>query len=177
MGRPRRSVSDSDWYRSHIESARKSAREARNRRVAAGLCAWGGCKDSQIPGQTYCARHREWFRHHFAASRPKKRAAGVCRDCGNQAISGQTFCEKCASKARERTRLRNLAAIYRISATAFEGLVAKQNGRCAICGQDLDLMRSQANQGPHLDHDHATGRVRGLLCGKCNSGHNPSPRR
>lgn len=39
-----------------------------------------------------------------------------------------------------------------------------QEGRCAICGK-----RPRASQ-PRLaiDHDHVTGLVRGLLCGRCN---------
>ncbi len=39
--------------------------------------------------------------------------------------------------------------------------LARQNGKCAICGAD----------GPtHLDHDHQTGEYRGVLCLGCNVG-------
>lgn len=46
-----------------------------------------------------------------------------------------------------------------------ETLLKQQGGRCGICGTD--------NPGKHdfaLDHDHATGAIRGMLCHRCNGG-------
>ena len=45
---------------------------------------------------------------------------------------------------------------------AFEKLLAIQEGRCAICGISLE------DRQIHVDHDHKTGLVRGLLCWHCN---------
>lgn len=45
-------------------------------------------------------------------------------------------------------------------------VVAKQGGDCAICQRSLDRHNFQFT--PHLDHDHATGKPRGFLCGTCN---------
>lgn len=41
-------------------------------------------------------------------------------------------------------------------------MLEKQNGVCAICGHK-DKKKSLA-----VDHDHKTGKIRGLLCGRCN---------
>jgi len=42
----------------------------------------------------------------------------------------------------------------------------KQRGRCGICGKKL---RSKRYKAFAVDHDHKTGRIRGLLCAKCNT--------
>lgn len=48
--------------------------------------------------------------------------------------------------------------------TWFEEQLKFSNGKCQCCGA-LFLAR---NQEPHLDHCHMTGKLRGLLCQKCN---------
>lgn len=56
---------------------------------------------------------------------------------------------------------------YNITPEAYDKLVEDQDGRCAICKTDK-LRNGDANL--HLDHDHATKMVRGLLCTTCNLG-------
>lgn len=51
---------------------------------------------------------------------------------------------------------------YGISHDDYDRLYAQQQGRCCIC----DEFHSRLC----VDHDHKTGRVRGLLCRSCNSG-------
>jgi hypothetical protein len=50
---------------------------------------------------------------------------------------------------------------YGISGEAFDALVRSQGGVCAIC------RRPEPNC---VDHHHATGRIRGILCAACNAG-------
>jgi hypothetical protein len=60
---------------------------------------------------------------------------------------------------------------YGLNSEDYEQLLARQEGRCAIC-----LTRPQLLKGRHgvvrrrlcIDHDHETGRVRGALCPRCN---------
>lgn len=56
-----------------------------------------------------------------------------------------------------------LQRAYGISLEEFDRLVKKQNGRCAICSEAF-------SKTPHVDHDHQTGQIRGLLCLPCNTG-------
>ena len=48
----------------------------------------------------------------------------------------------------------------------YDTLLEKQGGVCAVCGTD-DTTYSKGNHF-HVDHNHTTGKVRGLLCGHCN---------
>ena len=53
--------------------------------------------------------------------------------------------------------------LYGITPEDFETLKVAQNNCCAICEKFFI-------QSPEVDHCHITGKVRGLLCGPCNSG-------
>ena len=54
-----------------------------------------------------------------------------------------------------------------LSIADYDELLEKQDGVCAICGKPETY---KENQNLAVDHDHETGRVRGLLCRKCNLG-------
>jgi len=67
-----------------------------------------------------------------------------------------------AAKARY-IRDANLKALYDIRLVQYEQMVERQTGVCAICGRP-----PRGRRALDVDHDHVTGRVRGLLCGNCN---------
>lgn len=52
---------------------------------------------------------------------------------------------------------------YGINRQQYKFLVINQDNKCAICGDEF-------LSTPHIDHDHSTGKVRGLLCRRCNIG-------
>src|SRR5882757_2953136 len=56
-----------------------------------------------------------------------------------------------------------LRRVYGISVEEHAAMVAQQNGRCAICERKPDHTLC-------IDHCHKTGKVRALLCRKCNTG-------
>jgi len=63
-------------------------------------------------------------------------------------------------------RERQLQKKYGITAAEFDAMVAAQGGGCAICTVSVN---PDANNLA-VDHCHTTGRVRGILCGRCNRG-------
>ncbi len=65
-------------------------------------------------------------------------------------------------RAKRALRNRHLQRKYGITLEDYERLLSAQNGVCSICG------RRDRNKGLAVDHDHRTGLVRDLLCGRCN---------
>jgi len=61
----------------------------------------------------------------------------------------------------------NLIAKYGVTEEAYQVLEQVQNHKCKICGIHINEIKQKVFD---VDHDHATGRVRGLLCGGCNRG-------
>ena len=75
-------------------------------------------------------------------------------------------------KNRDRFKGYDLKRDYGISLEAYTEMLVKQQGLCAICGTANGSERSNNNGRKVLgvDHNHATGAIRGLLCARCNAG-------
>jgi hypothetical protein len=54
-------------------------------------------------------------------------------------------------------------AMYGLEPEQYKVMHEAQQGKCAICSEEPKTKR-----GLHVDHDHETGKVRGLLCHGCN---------
>lgn len=106
-------------------------------------------------------------------------ARGLCKPCYNRLRRREDPTvgerERARSRAwgakhgktrtkRRRAYQRNhwLRAQYGISAERYDELLSEQAGVCAICSTPPE------EKPLHVDHDHSTSAVRGLLCGACN---------
>jgi len=63
---------------------------------------------------------------------------------------------------KDKVEARRQERCYGISTDDLNALLARQRGVCGIC--------KKKGRKLHVDHCHKTGKVRGLLCGKCNRG-------
>lgn len=104
---------------------------------------------STIEGKRAYARH--WYHTHKDQHR------------ANQKRYQKSHKDQLRIKLAPKKRDRNLKSNYGISSEDYEQMVVKQNGICAICGQ-LPIARL------HVDHNHRTKQIRGLLCNNCNRG-------
>lgn len=72
--------------------------------------------------------------------------------------------EKWAARS-DYIRRRNIEKNYAISDETLQAAIIAQDGLCAICQRSCTAGRRLA-----IDHCHISGRVRGLLCSRCNTG-------
>lgn len=68
----------------------------------------------------------------------------------------------CKEKRKDYDLFRN----YRITSQEYLQMLADQDFSCSICKCNV----TGTGKVLVVDHDHSTGKVRGLLCGQCNSG-------
>jgi hypothetical protein len=66
---------------------------------------------------------------------------------------------------KHQVRVKQMRRMYDLTIAEYDAMRDAQDNQCAICGRhERDL-----NKRLCVDHDHETGRVRGLLCNQCNS--------
>ena len=68
---------------------------------------------------------------------------------------------------QRRNRRKHLFRKHRLTIAQYDQMLQAQGGVCAICHQPEMVER---NRHLAVDHDHRTGRIRGLLCLRCNRG-------
>lgn len=103
-----------------------------------------------------------------------------CKSCG-KVLNAQQWAKHREKRAAQKQRYREvqgdriaahhraykLERQYGLASEQVEAMFASQNGKCAICSAALVRRRKG---GMAIDHCHATGVVRGLLCHRCNTG-------
>lgn len=91
-----------------------------------------------------------------------------CKPCN--AAQARRWARVNRERATERRRVSQLPRQYGITAEDFDRMLAQQSGVCAICGSDEPNAHGRTGRKFRLsvDHCHSTGRVRGLLCQRCN---------
>jgi hypothetical protein len=137
------------------DHARRRVRESRDRRV--GPPRYRHPRDVRVPdGQKWCpdcstVKDVDDFVRN--AGQPSGRGP-YCRPCHN--ARGKASKDKVGG-----SRTYHLKRRYGIDAAQADSMLADQGGLCALC---------RTAPAAHVDHDHATGAVRDLLCFNCNGG-------
>lgn len=154
------------WKPEHAEARRKRFAEDPDYRASHN--ARSNAARQADPGymRDYHALHKERLAEQRRARQPALNAAkreryatdSNYRDrCKQDVKAGQT------PEKRKRQRLRK----YELTPEQYDQHISDQGGGCAICGR----VANKCGRGRlHVDHDHATGHVRGVLCSSCNLG-------
>lgn len=71
------------------------------------------------------------------------------------------------SKDKEKRREARWKRQYGITREMYNSTLSQQDGKCAIC-KTKEIGRGHTHF--HVDHNHSTNKIRGLLCDKCNRG-------
>jgi hypothetical protein len=82
----------------------------------------------------------------------------ICRPC----VIAENKDRDAKPDAADQRRNYHLQSLYGITSLEYEEMLVAQGGVCAICGKPPTTKRLS------VDHDHTTGRIRGLLCIHCN---------
>ena len=87
----------------------------------------------------------------------------MCKTCYSDFHS--SYYQNNTEKVKLKNKKQWLKRKYNMEINQFQSIKIKQKGNCAICNTKLEdgfLV--------HVDHDHETGNVRGILCRWCNTG-------
>lgn len=105
---------------------------------------------------TKCGVRKDMEEYHNLTRSPDGKNP-VCRQCHN--LRSEEYRKTEQGKA---VRRRQTVRAYGLTIEDYEKMYKELAGCCQICGDHRDVL--------HIDHDHKTGKVRGLLCSSCNTG-------
>jgi hypothetical protein len=98
--------------------------------------------------------------------RMKLGRASRCKKCSHIALDVNRKDPANAERYKLYRRRGSLKKLYGITDKQYDEMFAGQMGLCAICGASADSGKRRMS----VDHCHETGRIRFLLCQKCNRG-------
>ena len=137
-----------------------------------------GCKEFKpIKADGMCRKCRARYLRHgdpTKGDRPVK-GAKLCSVCNKRPVHAKDMCGECYAKhLREKNAEQyleyDLQRYFGISLVEYNEMLENQDGVCAICGKEEATKVNGKRVRLSVDHDHKTGKIRGLLCGNCNRG-------
>jgi len=117
------------------------------------------CKD--------CGEYKNLEEFHFLEASPDGRQ-NCCKQCA--AARAVNYRKGAGAGNVALSRMRHKLACYGLTSETYEAHYELQSGVCAICRKPEVSKRLGTVKNLSIDHDHSTGKVRGLLCTGCNRG-------
>jgi len=115
----------------------------------------GDCKDCNLK-----AKHARYLADPAAAKARVKR----WQQANPERVNASQRLRRSTPEAKRRERAAHLMRKYGMTIEQYDAMLEAQGGGCFICGRaprgDISL---------HVDHDHSSGAIRGILCFRCNN--------
>lgn len=114
---------------------------------------------------------KQWNKIHKESNNLKSRMYDLAHP-EEKRIRNKNYYEKNKEKSLAYSRIYSRNKTYGITEEIYNTILNKQGGGCAICGlKETAVGKITKRVKPlSVDHDHNTGKIRGLLCEKCNHG-------
>lgn len=155
------------------------------------ICSVDGCK-KEVKAKGFCSMHYWRFYRHGNFDEPKtkrekliEQGLSYCPKCDetkslseftkdkHTAFGIAIYCKTCHRKKgknryvthKNEHKNNHLKSDYNITLEQYNEMLIKQNNKCAICGNMNNINRLMC-----VDHNHLNGKIRGLLCNRCNMG-------
>ena len=105
------------------------------------------------------------------SERRKTRGRRRCKACfsaynkahrGKYVVRNRAYARQWRKKNPERMKMHRLKETYGITLDEYRGMLVAQDFKCAVNGESISEASGQ------VEHDHATGKIRGVACGSCN---------
>jgi hypothetical protein len=121
------------------------------------------CEAVEPDGKTCsaCGNFKSLDEYYKGSGKYGRRA--TCNTCSNERVN--TYNRANPSRTRARVRKSALKTQYGLTPERFAEMWEEQGGQCASCADPL----RRGSAGHAVDHCHATGRLRELLCMGCNT--------
>ena len=112
-------------------------------------------------------KYREYSAKYYQENKEKYREYGrKYREANKEYIIETNLKYREENKEKlKKTKYKSALLKYGITLEDYNKMLSEQGGVCAICGK-----KEKGNKRLAVDHDHDTGKIRGLLCGNCNIG-------
>lgn len=129
-----------------------------------------------VDGKKQCGKCKEWLPvdQFYKLARAATGLASACKTCTlvvhQTANYHRRYREQDPEGVAAVKRRTHIRTMYGVTPEWYDAALEAQGGVCAICGQPETVMRFGKLKLLAVDHDHATGKPRGLLCQGCNQG-------
>lgn len=151
---------------------RKMSKKEKRKRQAEACARWRAAHPDRVLARTERGRERERIQKRAAYAADPERYREK-RKKYRQANKGSVaaYMKGYHEKNKDRITLRDIGRRYGLNPAQYQDLLEQQDSRCAICRREETALDHRTGKPRRLsiDHDHATGEVRGLLCRTCNS--------